>query len=68
MNYSTIEQDFIIACLEATTIHEIDQLAFQYADYLDEHRRLYTFLKGARKRIHNLRRELKKNTEIIYLN
>jgi len=63
-----MEKQLINDFLNATTIKEVDALVFQYSELLDEHPRLYSFARNSRKRIHNLRRELIKNTELIYLN
>jgi hypothetical protein len=61
MNYLATERDFINGCLTAVSTHEIDLLVFRYSDLLDSNRRLYSFARNARKRLHNLRREIKKS-------
>jgi hypothetical protein len=63
-----MERDLINDFISATTIKQVDALVFQYSGLLDENRSLYKFPKQARKRIHNLRRELIHNTELIYMN
>lgn len=55
------ERSLINDFINAVSIKEVDSLVFQYSDMLDENPRLWTFARGARKRIHNLRREIKKS-------
>lgn len=56
-----MKEQLINDFLSATTIKEVDSLVFQYSELLDENPRLYTFARNSRKRIHNLRREMKKS-------
>jgi len=63
-----MERQLINDFMSATSVKEVDALVFQYSELLSESPRLYTFARNARKRIHNLRRQLISNTELIYLN
>jgi len=58
----------INALLSADTTAEVNEIINQNLDMLNENPRLWSFVKGARKRIHNMRRQKLFNTEIIYLN
>lgn len=56
-----MKEQLIIDFLNATSIKEVDSLVFQYSELLDENPGLYKFPRNARKRLHNLRREIKKS-------
>jgi len=63
-----MERQLISDLISASKTSEIDDIVFKYSDILDENRRLYSFVRNARKRIHNLRKIKFELTEIIYLN
>lgn len=63
-----MERQLINELISASTTKEVDDIVFKYSEILDENRRLYSFVRNARKRIHNLRKINTELTELIYLN
>jgi hypothetical protein len=60
--------DIINAFLSAQTIKEVNDIVSENIDTLNAHPRLFSFARGARRRINHLRRTKIALCEIIYLN